>query len=139
MSVGDVNCLSEVDWPAAKFLGIISSNPHISMDGEKIFLLREEGGKPSPAHTVHKSSTHASFSPDLALILTWDPALGLVYILALFPVHSVSLLYASTVFAALLTLACHLDFGYCLWPLLWDHALTSAHLGIPAPVAVSHS
>ena len=40
------------------------------MDGEKIFLLREEGGKPIPAHAVHKSSTDASFSPDLALILT---------------------------------------------------------------------
>ena len=70
---------------------IISSNPHISMNGEEIFLLREEGGKPSPAHIVHKSSTYASFTPDLALILTWEPALGLVYVLALFPVHSANL------------------------------------------------
>lgn len=117
---------------------IISSNPHISMNGEEMFLLREEGGKPSPAHIVHKSSAYASFTPDLALILTWEPALGLVYILALFPVHSANLAVCSPVFAALLTLARHLDFGHCLWPLLWGHAVTSAQLAIPALVAVSH-
>lgn len=44
----------------------------MSMDGEKILLLRKGGGKPSPAHIVYKSSAYASFMPDLALILIWD-------------------------------------------------------------------
>lgn len=91
MSVGDVNCLSEVDWPAAKFLGSYQVTHTYPWMGEKIFLLREEGGEPNPAHTVHKSSTDAPFSPDLALILTWGPASGLVYTLALFPAHSANL------------------------------------------------
>ena len=136
------NIMSECgrcDWPAAKFLGSYQVTHTYPWMGKRYSFSERKEESPivpilctSPQPMPPSRLTWPSFWLE-ALLRVW-------YTLWLFfQLIQPTWLYASTVFAALLTLACHLAFGNCLWPLLWGHALTSAHLGIPALVAVSHS
>ena len=117
---------------------IISSNPHISwMEKRYSFSERKEE---SPVLPILSTSPPPMPPSRLTWPSFWLESLLWVWFTfwLFFQFIQPTWLYASTVFAALLTLARHLDFGYCLWPLLWGHAVTSTQLAIPALVAVSH-